>query len=447
MIFKEKSANSSKRSFRKIKIASIVVLVVIMLIVSFGSGLYLAGSNDVMKNFAKEEVVFLGKVTGKYNKAPDGKLSQDVNFDLFWKVWDLLESSYVDKSKLNEKTMLYGAIKGMVSSVGDPYTVFMDPKISQDFSNDLAGTFEGIGAEVGMKADGITIVAPLPDMPAEKAGLKAGDRIIAIDGKTTSGLSVDEAVKQIRGPKGTDVKLTIYRKEFDQPKDFVIKRDKIVVKSVNAKMRDDKIYLIEISNFNDDTQVLFDQAISKAVELSPKGIILDLRNNPGGYLETAIEMASEWVEEGPVVSEQSADGKQTPFLARGRARAKNIPTVVLVNQGSASASEIVAGALQDAKEATIIGMQTFGKGSVQNLENLPDGSSVKITIAKWLTPNGTSINDTGIKPDIQIDLTADDFNNSKDPQFQAAVDVLNGKKVKSTYSASSTPETATSTKK
>jgi len=355
-------------------------------------------------------------------------LTADVDFNLFWNVWDLLKKEYVDPGKLDDKTMFYGALRGLVESAGDPYTVFMEPKLAQEFQSDLAGTFEGIGAEIGKKSEIITIIAPLADMPAEKAGLKSGDKIYAIDGVSTAGLAVDEAVSKIRGQKGTEVTLTIFREGFSQPKDYKIIRQVILVKSVRTELRDDGIFVITITNFNDDTSDLFKQAAQQALEKNPKGVILDLRNNPGGYLETAIDVASEWIDAGVVVTEQFNTEKKNEYLKRGRTRLKDFPTVVLVNQGSASASEIVSGALKDYGKAMIVGMKTFGKGSVQTLEDLKDGSSVKITVAKWLTPKGNNINEQGIEPDVKVDLTVEDYDKNSDPQLEKAVEILKQKK-------------------
>lgn len=409
------------------KIAGVILLSLILLSASFGGGMFFAQKNEFIKRASIKEAVYAGQVYNKYVTAPANKLTQDVDFNLFWKVWDLLKKDYVDQNKLDDKTMFYGALKGLVESTDDPYTVFMEPKLAKEFSNDLAGTFEGIGAEIGKKGDVVTIIAPLADMPAEKAGLKSGDKILAINGKTTSGMAVDEAVSKIRGPKGTEVTLTIFRDSFDKPQDFKIIRQAIVVKSVRTELRDDKIFVMTITNFNDDTSELFKQAVQKAVELNPKGIILDLRNNPGGYLETAIDVASEWIDQGAVVTEQFNPEKKNEYSHRGQARLKDFPTVALVNQGSASASEIVSGALKDDGQATIVGMKTFGKGSVQTLEDLQDGSSVKITVAKWLTPKGYNINEQGIEPDVKVDLTLDDYNKNKDPQMDKAVEILNKK--------------------
>lgn len=405
--------------------STIVILTSVMVIVfSFGAGMYWSAKDGLGKDLGRSEAVYLGKLTGLYSQPQTGKLSQDIDFDLFWQVWDTLKRQYVDKDQITDKELFYGALRGLVASLDDPYTIFMDPKGAQEFSDDLAGTFEGIGAEIGMKNGVITIIAPLPEMPAETAGLKAGDKIYAIDGKITAGLNVDEAVKRIRGPKGTKVTLTIVRNGMDKPKDYTITRDTIVVKSVKAEMGKDDIFIIKVSNFNDDTSDLFKKAAREAIEKNPRGIILDLRNNPGGYLDTAVDMASEWIDGGVVVSERFSNDKKNDYLAKGHARLKDIPTVVLVNQGSASASEIVAGALQDTGEAVLVGMKTFGKGSVQTLEGLKDGSSIKITVAKWLTPKGRCINDEGIIPDAEIDYTAKDAETGKDPQMEKAIEAI-----------------------
>jgi carboxyl-terminal processing protease len=417
-----------------------------MLLVGFGAGVYSAGKNDFVDEIARKEAVYAGKLKDKYSKPEEGKV-KDVDFGLFWETWDEIKNSYIDGKEIEDKQLFYGALRGMAAAVGDPYTVFMEPKIAEEFDEDLAGTFEGIGAEIGMKHELITVIAPLPDMPAEKAGVLAGDVIMAIDATSTLGMSVDEAVSKIRGPRDTEVTLTIGRKGQEGPIDIKIKRGQIIVKSVKWGMIEGDIFEIKVSNFNNDTEALFSEAVREAVTKNPKGIILDLRNNPGGYLETAIEMASEWIEEGLIVVEQFADtDKKNEHLARGRARIGNIPTVVLVNQGSASASEIVAGALQDTKRAMLVGEKTFGKGSVQTVAKFSDGSSLKVTIAKWLTPNGRSINEEGVEPDLVVSLTADDFQNDRDPQRDAAIELIKKDmkkelvKIPETIKASSTPE-------
>jgi len=350
------------------------------------------------------------------------------DFNLYWEVWDQLKRDYVDKNKISDEEMFYGSLKGLAESVNDPYTIFMDPEETREFANDMSGTFEGIGAEVGMRNDIITIIAPLAGMPAEKAGLRAGDRIYAIDGESTLGMNVDEAVKKIRGDKGSEVILTVIRDGEDRPLEISIIRGVIVVKSVKSEMLDNDLLLITISNFNDDTLSLFRDTLQTALLNNPKGIILDLRNNPGGYLDTAVAVASAWVPEGPVVVEQFGEGRREEYFALGGAPLQSIKTVILINGGSASASEIVAGALRDYKKATLVGEKTFGKGSVQGLRDLSNGSSLKVTVAQWLTPGGDYINDKGIEPDIAVELTMEDVNAERDPQLDKAIDlILNNK--------------------
>lgn len=401
----------------------IFILLIFLIGLSFCAGMYLPGKSKFFEDLSKKEAVYTGKVIGLHDFSDKNKLSKDINFNLFWEVWDVLKNDYVDKGKLTDKEMFYGAIKGMVGAAGDPYTVFLDPKMAEEFADDLAGTFQGIGAEIGIRKEVLTIIAPLPESPAEKAGLMAGDKIIAINGTSTMGMAIDEAINKIRGPKDTEVVLTILRNGENKTKEIKIKRDTIIVKSVKTEVKD-KIFILKISNFNDDTAGLIDDAVKKIISLNPKGIILDLRNNPGGYLETAIKAASEWVEDGIVVTEKFGDDKKNDFMAEGLARLKNYKTVVLVNGGSASASEIVAGALKDYGLATIVGEQTFGKGSVQSLENFSDGSALKVTVAKWYTPKGVNINEQGIKPDIEVKMSEDDYNNNRDPQMEKAMEIL-----------------------
>jgi carboxyl-terminal processing protease len=399
-------------------------LILFLLALSFAMGAYLSEKNKIVSDIVKEQSINVGQVLGKYGIIPEGKLIMDIDFDQFWEVWDILKEQYVDQEEVTDKKIFYGALRGMVASLGDPYTVFMDPKVAKDFSDDLAGTFEGIGAEIGIKNSILTIIAPLPNMPAEKAGLMSGDQVLKINGESTIGIYIDNAVRKIRGEKGTEVTLSIARKGLDEIIDIVVVRGAIIVKSVYTNMRDDGIFVIEISNFNNDTEKLFNEAVREVIELDPKGIILDLRNNPGGYFETSIEVASEWIEDGIVVTEKYTEDRKTEHLARGRARLNGYKTVVLVNQGSASASEIVSGALKDYNLARIVGEQTFGKGSVQTLSDLSDGSSIKITVAKWLTPSGHSINENGVEPHLNVEYTLDNYNNNEDPQLDKALDVI-----------------------
>ncbi len=408
----------------KIRKFILILIVISLLVVSFGAGMYSVGKNEFIDEVAHEEIKYVGEVLNKYQLSNEN-FNQDIDFNLFWETWDELKKNYIDGADINDKQLFYGALRGMVNSVEDPYTVFMEPKIAEEFNNDLAGTFEGIGAEIGIKNDILTIIAPLPDMPAEKAGLMAGDKVFAINGESTAGITIDDAVAKIRGKKGTEVALSVARENEENLLEIKIKRGKIIVKSIKTELLDDDIFLIKVTNFNNDTESLFSEAVREAINDNAKGIILDLRNNPGGYLETAIEMASEWIEDGLIVVEQFAkEESKNEHLARGRARLKDFPTVVLVNRGSASASEIVSGALQDHQKALIVGEKTFGKGSVQTIAKFKDGSSLKVTIAKWLTPNGRSINDEGIEPDLTIGYTIDDYQADLDPQKDAAIRLI-----------------------
>lgn len=348
--------------------------------------------------------------------------SDDIDFRQFWEVWNLVKDSYVDQP-VSEKDLFYGALQGLLGGLKDPYSVYFTPELAQEFNQELEGKFFGIGAEIGMKEESLVVIAPLSDSPAEKAGIQSGDRILAIDGKDTYGISVNEAVMLIRGEEGTPVVLAVTRDGLKTPKEITITRQEITIKSVELEIRDDGIAVVTLSMFNDDTTTLFQQAVQEILTNNVKGIVLDLRNDPGGLLTEAVNVAGFWIDGKPVVIEKVQD-KQTALSASGSAQLAGIPTVVLVNGGSASASEILAGALQDYNLATIIGEQTFGKGSVQEFYGFPDSSAVKVTVAEWLTPNGRSINKTGIEPDIIVEYTQEDYHDGLTPQLDAAIDFL-----------------------
>jgi len=399
-----------------------VYLTVIFVIIAFTLGLLLK-SPDIVVSDNQSELIKYGEVTGDKITVPE-YLKKDVNFSLFWDVWQLIQNNYIDRP-MAETKLFYGAMAGLVNALGDPYSIFLAPEDSKKFSDDLKGEFDGIGAEIGLRDQIITIVSPLPDSPALKAGLKAGDKVTEINSVSTENMDLNEAVNRIRGKKGTTVKLKIFRPSENNYKDINIVRDVIKIVSVRWEMKDNNIAYLQITNFNEDTDQRFKTAVKEILSKNPKGLILDLRNNPGGYLDRAVEIASYWLEPGAVVvQEEFAGPDKKPYLANGRAEFKNLKTLILVNGGSASASEIVAGALQDYGLAQLVGEKTYGKGSVQSLEELSDGSSIKLTVARWLTPKNRQINVVGIEPDIKIELTEEDFNQGKDPQLDKAMELL-----------------------
>ncbi len=424
--FIEKIENKNK--FAWLKKPFVLYFVVILLIISFGAGILIGKKQGKLTVVTEPETVIqngeeFGKVNDKNTNLPE-YFKKDVNFSLFWEVWNTIQNEYIDKP-VGETKLLYGATSGLVSALKDPYSVFLTPEPAKEFQDDLKGKFEGIGAEIGIRDSVLTIISPLSESPAEKAGLKPKDRVVEINKENTQGISLNDAVLKIRGEKGTPVVLKIYRESDNQFHEITIIRDEIKIVSVKWEIKENNIGYIKITNFNHDTDARFKQAVNEIILQNPKGVILDLRNNPGGYLDRSVTIASYWLEIGKtVVQEESATGDKKQYLANGQAQLKNYPTVVLVNQGSASASEIVAGALQDYKIATIIGMKTFGKGSVQTLRNFSDGSAIKLTIARWLTPNNRQIDSVGIEPDEIIDLTEEDFKNEKDPQLEKAIEIL-----------------------
>lgn len=356
------------------------------------------------------------------------ELPAEIDFKQFWDVWELVKSRNVDQ-KATDVDLFYGALEGMVGALGDPYSVYFDPEFAEQFAADLAGTFEGIGAEIGIKQDQLMVIAPLDGTPASKAGLRSGDHIVAIDGEDTYGMTIEEAVRRIRGEKGTTVTLLIWRAGAEEATDHVITRETIVVESVtwHVEERDGKRFgVIEMNQFNETTEPRFQTAVQELLLEGLDGLVLDLRNNPGGFLDTAVKVAGEWVQQDLIVAEKFSDGTVRNYLSEGTARFGEIPTVVLVNGGSASASEIVAGALQDHGKADIIGTQTYGKGSVQDYMEFDDGSALKLTIALWFTPLGRSIAEEGISPDEIVEYATEDFENDRDPQLDRAFEVLGG---------------------
>lgn len=354
--------------------------------------------------------------------------AKNLDFSLFWQVFELLNQKSIYRP-LDPQKALYGAIKGLTDSLEDPYTAFLPPSQNESVNSSLTGKYEGIGAELGIKDKQLMIVAPLDDSPAKGAGVRSGDAILKIDDRDTSGISLTEAVSLIRGKAGTTISLMLQRVNIGEPFTIAIKRAKITVQSVKWEERDGGLAYIRISRFGESTNEEWDKAVTEILDKmgAPKGLVLDLRSNPGGYLESSIHIASEFVRAGPVVFEEFADGRREPFNVTRTGKLLTVPVVVLINKGSASASEILAGALRDVRSSTLVGEKSFGKGTVQDARNFPDGSGVHITMAKWLTPKGVSINGHGIDVDVKIEFKEDAENPEYDPQLEKAFEVLRGK--------------------
>lgn len=355
-----------------------------------------------------------------------------VDFGLFWQVWDKLHSSFVDANTLDSQKLVYGAISGMVNAAGDPYTQFFPPVESQKFQEEVSGAFSGVGMEIGMRNDAITVIAPIKDTPAMRAGIKAGDVVLKIDGETVDGWSVDKAVSAIRGRKGTTVRLTMARAGESAPLEFSIVRDTIKIPAVDWKLLNGHIAYLQIYEFNGNVDDEFNAAAGEILKSGADRLIIDLRNNPGGLLDSAVDIAG-WMlqRDSLVVQEKMSDGTVTQLRASGNAKLAGLPTIVLVDGGSASASEILAGALHDIRDVRLVGVRTFGKGSVQQLEDFFNGSSLKVTVAKWLTPDGVSISETGIAPTDEVKMDPADPNAKtwiygeagKDPQLDKAIEL------------------------
>lgn len=359
-------------------------------------------------------------------------LSQKNSIDLtkFWKVNDILHAKY--DGEISAEKQSDGATAGMVASLGDPYTTYLDAKSNTELNNQLAGKLSGIGIEIGIKNNRLSVIAPIDGTPASKAGLRAGDIIVSIDGQDTSSMTVDEAVTKIRGEKGTDVKLGIIH-PGSSLQEIVITRDDITVPSVSSEIKPNNIGYIKIRTFGNDTAQQINNIADEMKNQGVKAVVIDVRDNPGGYLDSAVKISSEFLKEGVIVKEKSKHSKDKTFSASGAGTLTDVPIVMLVNGGSASASEILAGALHDNGRATLVGEKTFGKGSVQEIVCLKDSGfsigadcnsdALKVTIAHWFTPKDVNISKDGIKPDVEIKLTNEDYNANLDPQLAKALEV------------------------
>lgn len=422
------------------------IVIVLALIILAGSIGYDLGRKKIAVEWGKHKPYVT--IENKYPLE-----SRDIDFGLFWEVWGRLEKNYIDRQNLVPQEMVWGAIKGMVAALDDPYTVFLPPEENKRSKEDLAGSFEGIGAQLGIKEKRIMVVAPLKGMPAEEAGLLAGDYILEVDGEDTSGWTLPEAVNNIRGPKGTEVMLTILREGGDGPLEIAIVRGTINVPSIETDLSGaecvestpsgcrlveveecvacPRVAVLRLYRFGDRTNGEWEEAVSEVLRMEDEtesggnefaGLIFDLRNNPGGYLQGAVYIASEFIAAGDIVKQEMTDGTSEMFRVRRRGRLTEVPLVVLVNNGSASASEIVAGAIKYHKRAELVGSKTFGKGSVQEAQELSGGAGLHVTTAKWLLPNGEWIDENGIEPDVEVENNLDEP--ERDEQLEKAVELL-----------------------
>jgi carboxyl-terminal processing protease len=345
-------------------------------------------------------------------------------FEPFWETWTLVHQQYVDQP-VDDTKLMQGAISGMLGALGDQHTSYMDPSQFKDANSSLSGEYEGIGAYVDTTGEFLTVISPISQSPAEKAGVKSGDVIIGINGESMKGINPELARQKVLGPAGTEVTLTIQREGLEEPIDIKIVRAKITIASVESKMLEGDIAYVKLNTFGDTTTQELKSQLKELLAKNPKGLILDLRNNGGGYLQTAVEVTSQFVKEGIVVSEKYGDGRNQKFDVISGGLATDIPLVVLVNEGTASASEIVSGAIQDYGRGKLVGVTTYGKGSVQIWTPLSnEQGAVRITVAKWLTPKDRTINKIGLTPEVVIEMTKEDFDAKRDPQLDAAIKTL-----------------------
>lgn len=387
--------------------------IVLLLAIFFGGG-FLWGNTRQINALLSSELV-----------ARNIKLKADLS--IFWDVLEIIKTKYKGREDLNDQDLVYGAAKGLVESLGDPYSEFMAPESSKKFLEDISGSFEGIGAEIGIKEGVLTVVAPLEGTPAKKAGLMSGDKIIKIDDEITLEMSIEKAITLIRGPKGTKVTLAILRGEDNEQHEITVKRGIIKIPIIEWSLRGNgDIAYIQLFSFTENSPDEFNKIAQEILQSPANKIIIDLRGNPGGYLESAVEIAGWFLADGElVVREDKGNGENKLYRSKGKAVFGAWPAVILIDEGSASASEILAGALRDHLGTKLIGKNSFGKGTVQQMELLKKGASLKITIADWITPSGLSISESGLSPDIEVDLDIEAFKQGKDSQLQKAIEELN----------------------
>lgn len=400
-----------------------ILIYTVLAVITMSIGILIGIYTTPEDNYYNNKGVILGKYT-----FTDKIIDQNIPFNIYWQVWNVIQEKYVNKP-VTEKDLFYGSLKGMVASLGDPHSIFLDPKPAQELFNDLEGKFEGIGAEIAIKNNRLTVISPLPGSPAEKAGLKAGDKIYFIDDYDTTNITLFEAVNRIRGKKGTSVTLKVKRDNNENLIEITIIRDTIKITSVKSEIKETtnghKFGYIKINSFREDTTTKFIEDMNNLISQGISTLVIDLRNNPGGLLDQAENITGYWIEKGkPILIEKFAGNKRETIYSRGPGKLAQFKTYILINGGTASGSEIMAGALQDYGLAILIGEKTFGKGSVQDITEFSDGSLLKLTIAKWLTPKEREIDGQGIEPNIFIELTDEDFNNDRDPQLNKVMELI-----------------------
>lgn len=367
---------------------------------------------------------FLDSNAPKYQVINKIYTKDNVDFSTFWQVWDKLNSTFLNKKDLSGQKLLQGAISGLVNAAGDPYTSYFDPDANKSFTDQITGSFEGVGIELGVKDNKLVVMAPLDDSPAKKSGILAGDQILEINSKDATKMSLGDAVTLIRGKSGTSIKLTVLRDGKTDPLKFDLTRATITIKTIKTSIVGDRA-VVSISRFGDNTTTEWDSAVSDLISKGIKKIVIDLRNDPGGRLDAAIHIGGDFLTKNDVVVQQEdANGTKQQFKSDTDGRLQDEKVIILINKGSASASEIVSGALHDHNKATLVGETSFGKGTVQAVTDLTDGSGLHITIAKWLTPNGTWVHGKGITPDVVVTLTEQDVAAGKDPQLEKALELL-----------------------
>lgn len=402
---------------------------VVLLLGTFSGGVvagwFLRGASPVAGAQFENFPIPIGKTSGNGEKDPAAstKTTEEL-FAPFWEAWQIVHDEYVDQP-VDDLALMRGAIRGMMAGLDDKHSSYMNPDEYSQATTPMSGEYEGIGAYVDVTGDYLTVTSPMPGSPAEKAGLRPGDKIIAVDGEDMTGVAGDLVLRRVLGPADTQVILTIYREGEQKPFEVTITRAKITLKSVEYKMLENNVGYVKLTTFGDDTTNELKTALKDIISKNPTGLVLDLRNNGGGYLDTAIQVVSQFVGKGVVMYEQYGDGTEKPFDSLPGGLATKVPLVVLVNQGTASASEITAGAIQDYGRGKLVGETTYGKGSVQNWIPLSDNQgAVRVTVARWLTPKQRQIHEVGLKPDVTVELTEEDYKAGKDPQLDKAVEIL-----------------------